>query len=185
MQGVKDKIFIRTDVNGVNQLGPEDKILLRGQVLSGRTPESSPVTDERKDTRMPLAWFRSYKAQSGKTGRAFCTTSGASVDWLSEDLRRLMVNVIFDLTGHTHEIPVETDVDFIMEYQPSAFGSLTDAQWQTATPDDFLPVISSSCQRFVLLHSQFEYLMRLYYRFCSAIASKCCSVKASIPTSFI
>ena len=141
MQGVKDKIFIRTDVNGVNQLGREDKILLRGQVLSGRTPESSPVTDERKDTRMPLAWFRSYKAQSGKTGRAFCTTSGASVDWLSEDLRRLMVNVIFDLTGHTHEIPVETDVDFIMEYQPSAFGSLTDAQWRTKalTPDDFLP----------------------------------------------
>ena len=139
MQGVAETIFIRTDVNGVNKLKPEDQILLRGQVLSGPGPDDPPVTDNRKDTRMPLAWFRTYKAQSGKTGRSFCTTSGASVDWLSEDLRRLMVNAMFSLTGHEDEIPGRTHVDFVGEYQPRPFGSLTDAEWakMALKPADF------------------------------------------------
>ena len=64
MQGVKDKIFIRTDVNGVNQLGPEDKILLRGQVLSGRTRSSGNRRTERHP--MPLAWFRATKLSQEK-----------------------------------------------------------------------------------------------------------------------
>ena len=129
MQGVADTIFIRTDVNGVNKLKPDDQILLRGQVLSGPDPDSAPVTDDRKDTRMPLAWFRTYEAQSGETGRAFCTTSGASVDWLSEDLRRLMVNAMFYLTGHENQIPSKTNVDFVTDYQPTPFGSHTDDEW--------------------------------------------------------
>lgn len=129
MQGISDTIFIRTDVNSVNKLKPEDQILLRGQVLSGPGPDDPPVTDDRKDTRMPLAWFRTYKAQSGKTGRSFCTTCGASVDWLSEDLRRLMVNTMIFLTGHEHEIPAKTNVDFVRKYQPRPFGSHTNAEW--------------------------------------------------------
>ena len=139
LKGVADRIFVRTDVNSVNKLKPEDQILLRGQVLSGPGPNDPPVADDRKETRMPLAWFKTYTAQSGETGRSFCTTSGASVDWLSEDLRRLMVNAVFFLTGHENEIPSRTNVDFIGEYHPTPFGSLTDDQWKASglKPADF------------------------------------------------
>jgi hypothetical protein len=139
MQGIADTIFVRTDVNSVNKLKPEDQILLRGQVLSGPGAHDPPVTGDRKDTRMPLAWFRTYTAQSGKTGRSFCTTAGASVDWLSEDLRRLMVNAMFSLTGHENEIPAKTNVDFIGKYQPQPFGSHTNTEWskKALKPADF------------------------------------------------
>lgn len=139
MQGVADSIFIRTDVNSVNKLKPEDQVLLRGQVLSGPGPNDPPVTDDRKDTRMPLAWFRTYNSQSGKIGRSFCSTCGASVDWLSEDLRRLIVNAVFSLTGHENKIPSKTNVDFVGTYQPQPFGSLTDTEWtkKALKPADF------------------------------------------------
>jgi hypothetical protein len=49
---------------------------------------------------MPLAWLREYTAPNGTTkGKAFCTTAGASVDFNSEDLRRLVVNATFFLAG--------------------------------------------------------------------------------------
>ena len=139
MQGIADRIFIRTDVNGVNKLKPEDQILLRGQVLSGPGPDAPPVTDKRKDTRMPLAWFKNYTAPSGKTGRSFCTTAGSSTDWLSEDLRRLMVNAIFHLTGHAEEIPARTNVDFVQKYEPKPFRNHSDEEWTAMglKPGDF------------------------------------------------
>jgi hypothetical protein len=139
MQGVAESIFIRTDVNGVNKLKAEDQILLRGRVLSGPSPDDPPVTDKRKDTRMPLAWFKAYTAQSGKTGRSFCTTAGASVDWLSEDLRRLMVNAMLHLTGHEDRIPAKTNVDFVGDYQPKPFQNHSDDAWSKMAlkPSDF------------------------------------------------
>jgi hypothetical protein len=139
LRGIADTIFIRTDVNGVNKLKPDDQILLRGQVLSGPGPDDPPVTDNRKNTRMPLAWFKTYTAQSGKTGRSFCTTAGASSDWLSEDLRRVMVNAIFHLTGHEKEIPAQTNVDIVGKYEPKPFRSYTDAEWKEMNlkPADF------------------------------------------------
>lgn len=139
MQGIADTVFVRTDVNSVNKLNSDDRILLRGQVLSGRNPDDPPVTDERKDTRMPLAWFRTYTAQSGKQGESFCTTCGASVDWLSEDLRRLMVNAVFYLTGHKNDIPAKTNVDFVGDYKPRPFGSHSNEDWSKMAlrPADF------------------------------------------------
>jgi hypothetical protein len=130
MQGVAKTLFCRTDVNGVNKLKPEDTILFRGQVLSGLKRTDPPVTDKRKDTRMPLAWFKTYTAPSGKQGRSFCTTAGASVDWLEEDLRRLMVNAIFHLTGHEKDIPAKTEVDFVGGYNPTPYTSHTDEAWR-------------------------------------------------------
>ena len=129
MQGIPETIFCRTDVNGVNQLTPEDVVLLHGQVLSGPGPNDPPVTDDRKDTRMPLAWFKNYTSPSGSKGQSFCITVGASVDWLDADLRRLMVNAMFYLTGHEKEIPAKTNVDFVGRYAPTAFGSHTNDEW--------------------------------------------------------
>jgi hypothetical protein len=127
MRGIGKTLFCRTDVNGVNKLKPEDVVLFHGQVLSGPDADDPPVTDARKDVRMPLAWFKTYTAQSGTTGRSFCTTAGASVDWLEEDLRRLLVNAVFFLSDV--EVPATTDVSFVEPYAPSAFAHRSNEEW--------------------------------------------------------
>ncbi len=141
LRGVADTIFCHTDVNSVERLTTNDVVLFRGQVLSGLKPTDPPVTDARKDVRMPFAWFKTYTAPSGKQGRSFATTAGASLDFLSEDLRRLMVNAMLSLTGHEAEIPPKTNVDFVDAFQPQPTGALTDAAWIGArlTPASFAP----------------------------------------------
>jgi Trehalose utilisation len=141
LRGVSDTIFVHTDVNSVERLTNDDVVLFHGQVLSGLNPDDPPVSDDRKDKRMPFAWFKTYTAPSGKQGRSFTTTAGASLDWLNEDLRRLMVNVIFSLTGHEPEIPAKTNVDFVGTYSPKPTGALTDQAWTEAklTPTSWQP----------------------------------------------
>ena len=129
LRGVADTIFCHTDVNSVERLTPKDVVLMQGQVLSGLNPMDPPVTDKRKDVRMPFAWFKTYTAPSGKEGRSFTTTAGASLDWQSEDLRRLMVNAIYSLTGHEKDIPEKSNVNFIGEYKPKPTGALSNEAW--------------------------------------------------------
>lgn len=129
LRGVADTIFCHTDVNSVERLMPKDLVLMQGQVLSGLNPMDPPVTDKRKDVRMPFAWFKTYTAPSGKEGRSFSTTAGASLDWQSEDLRRLMVNAIYSLTGHEKDIPEKSNVNFIGEYKPKPTGALSNEAW--------------------------------------------------------
>ncbi|NBR06649.1 MAG: hypothetical protein EBT92_12870, partial [Planctomycetes bacterium] len=121
--------FCHTDVNSVERLTPKDVVLMQGQVLSGLNPMDPPVTDKRKDVRMPFAWFKTYTAPSGKEGRSFTTTAGASLDWQSEDLRRLMVNAIYSLTGHEKDIPEKSNVNFVGEYKPKPTGALSNEAW--------------------------------------------------------
>jgi len=139
LRGVADKIFCHTDVNSVLRLKPTDVVLFHGQVLSGLQPTDPPVTDNRQEVRMPFAWFKTYTAPSGRSGRAFTTTAGASLDWLSDDLRRLMVNAMLSLTGHENDIPVRTDVRFVDEYQPKPTGALSNDAWTALklTPASF------------------------------------------------
>jgi hypothetical protein len=132
LRGVGDTIFVHTDVNSVVRLKPDDLVLFNGRVLSGLNPTDPLVTDKRKGVRMPWAWFRNYTAPSGKKGRSFTTTAGASLDFLNEDLRRLMVNAMLLLTGHEKEIPEKTNVDFVDPYLPRPTGSHSDAEWGKA-----------------------------------------------------
>jgi len=129
LRGVADTIFCHTDVNSVERLTPKDLVLMQGQVLSGLNPKDPPVTDKRKDVRMPFAWFKTYTAPSGKEGRSFSTTAGASLDWQNEDLRRLMVNAIYSLTGHEKDIPEKSNVNFIGVYKPKPTGALSNEAW--------------------------------------------------------
>ncbi|KAF0177945.1 MAG: signal peptide protein [Limisphaerales bacterium] len=141
LRGVGDKLFCHTDVNSVERLTADEVVLFRGQVLSGLKPADPPVTDQRKDVRMPFAWFKTYTAPSGRQGRSFTTTAGASLDWLNEDLRRMMVNAMLSLTGHEKEIPERTDVSFVDDYQPRPTGALADSVWtaEKLTPASFAP----------------------------------------------
>ena len=130
LRGVSPELFARTDVNGVIRLTVSDMIPYHGYVLPGLNREDTPVADGRNDRPMPWAWFHNYTAPSGNTGRSFCLTAGASVDWLEEDLRRLVINAVYSLTGIENQIPTRTNVDFIDAYQPSAFGAHTDEEWK-------------------------------------------------------
>lgn len=118
LKGVKD-VFGPSDVYGVRNLKPSDKVLLYGATLIGMNP-SDPVKMEK--SLMPIAWTRNYEGKSGKTSRVFCTTMGASVDLLSEDLRRLLVNACYWGVELEDQIPDRNNVDLVGEYKPTFYG---------------------------------------------------------------
>lgn len=119
LQGV-GTIYGPSDVYTVANLNPEATILLRGLVTATLEPDSPAVDGPKNSPMMPLAWVRDYRVPNGKPGRAFTTTMGASVDFLDEDLRRLVVNAAYFLTGL--DVPVRADVRVIDPYRPTFFG---------------------------------------------------------------
>jgi len=113
-------IYGPSDVYTVSNLNPEATILLRGQVTATLEPDSPAVDGPKNNPMMPLAWLRDYRVPNGKPGRAFTTTMGASVDFLDEDLRRLVVNAAYHLTGL--DVPARADVRVVDPYRPTFFG---------------------------------------------------------------
>jgi hypothetical protein len=71
---------------------------------------------------MPVAWTRSYSSVSGKKAKIFTTTMGASVDLISEDLRRLVVNACYWAAGMEQQIPALNNVQYVGDYNPTMFG---------------------------------------------------------------
>src|SRR5690606_15217982 len=71
---------------------------------------------------MPVAWTNTYTGESGKKGKVFATTMGSSIDLLSEDFRRLVVNACFWATDLEDKIPEKADVEYVSEYKPTMFG---------------------------------------------------------------
>ena len=109
-----------TDVYGIKNLPEAAKVLLHGQVLEGMQTDSKAVDGELNDPMMPVAWTKTWKTDSGKESRIFCTTMGAATDFESEGLRRLIVNAAYwslDLS-----IEGKTDVEIVDEYKPTQFG---------------------------------------------------------------
>lgn len=124
VRGIKDgDIWGPTDVYGVRLPLPGDsKPLVLGQVLSGMTPDSPPVTGPKNDPMMPVAWVKTFTGKEGKASRVFNTTMGASQDLLSEGLRRLLVNASYWAVGLEGQIPEKTDVELVGEFKPTKFG---------------------------------------------------------------
>jgi type 1 glutamine amidotransferase len=119
LRDVKD-IWCATDVYTVRTLPGDSEPLIYGQSTSGMTPQS-PVNLEKSI--MPVAWIKTYTGESGRKGRVFTTTMGAAIDFLNEDLRRLLVNACFWAVDLEQQIPEKTNVDFIAEYKPTMFGT--------------------------------------------------------------
>ncbi len=138
LRGVKD-VFGPSDVYGVIHLTDADTILMRGAVTETLDPKSKPVEGKKNDPMQPLAWLHPYTAPNGTTkGTSFCTTMGASVDLVSEGLRRLVVNAAFHLTGL--EVPEMAKVDYVDPFYPSFYGFINDdTYWKEADlqPEDF------------------------------------------------
>ena len=118
LRGVDD-IWGPTDVYGVAELTGDALPLVIGQVLTGMDPNDEPKPDT---PTMPVAWIKNYLGDRGERSRVFCTTMGASVDFLSEGLRRLFVNACYWCLGMEDQIPEKCRVDCLGEYRPTYFG---------------------------------------------------------------
>jgi type 1 glutamine amidotransferase len=121
LRGVVD-VWGPTDVYAVSHLPKDAQVLLWGLVLTGMKPTDPPVTNKKNAPMMPLAWTREYKGESGKVSKVFTTTMGASVDFESEDLRRLVVNACYWAVGLADKIPAKANVDYVGEFKPTWFG---------------------------------------------------------------
>ncbi len=137
LNSVKD-VFVQSDIYGVIHLTDEDKILLRGAVTESLDPTSKNIEGPKNDPMQPFAWLHAYTSPAGASGQSFCTTGGASVDFLSDDLRRLIVNAAYHLTGR--EVPAEADVEFVDSFKPSFYGFIRDPNWWSNAdmqPEDY------------------------------------------------
>jgi type 1 glutamine amidotransferase len=122
LRGIKDgDIWGPTDVYGVRLPLPEGcHPLVMGQVLMGMKPSDKPVTGPKNNPMMPIAWTKTYLGKE-RTGRVFTTTMGASQDFESEGLRRLLVNACYWAVGLEDKIPAQSKVDIVGEFHPRPF----------------------------------------------------------------
>lgn len=94
------------------------EVLARGQILDGMTP-GSPAAKDKKE--FPVAWVRSYTAASGRQGRVFTTTHGASEDLLNDGFRRMLVNACLWAAGLEGSIKQADNIAFVGAYEPTTF----------------------------------------------------------------
>ncbi len=97
---------------------PNSVILATNQVLKTMEPDAEPV--ENKPPK-PAIWVRTYKSTSGKEGRVFTTTQGASEDIVSEGVRRCIINGVFWCMEMEKHIKPKMDVAFVGPYHPATF----------------------------------------------------------------
>ena len=116
LRGVKD-VWVQSGGYTADPL-PPSTILARGQILNGMTPDSPPAPDKQQ---VPVAWVRNYTGASGKSGRVFTTTHGASEDLLNEGFRRMAVNAVLWAVGLESSITADVDVSLVGPYQPTTF----------------------------------------------------------------
>ena len=124
LRGIKDgDIWGPTDVYGVRLPLPGDSMpLVMGQVLKGMKPTDEPLPGPKNDPMMPVAWTRTFDGAGMKT-RVFTTTMGASQDFASEGLRRLLVNAAYWAVALEDQIPAMSKVDIVGEFKPLPFGN--------------------------------------------------------------
>ncbi len=133
-------IFCPSDVYGVIHLTDADQILMRAAVTESLDPSSPKIDGEKNNPLQPFAWIHTYQRPNGSgQGTSFCTTGGASVDFVNEDLRRMIVNAAYHLTGRA--VPAKADVSFVDPFYPSFYGFINKPAdyWQTTNlkPEDF------------------------------------------------
>lgn len=107
------------------------EILAMAQPLAGMEP-TSPVDTSKKP--MPGAWVRTYKSASGKSGRVFASTYGASGDLVNDGFRRMLVNACFWAAGLESAIKPDLDISIVGPYRPTWMGTVKRAP--SVKPED-------------------------------------------------
>jgi hypothetical protein len=116
LRGVKD-VWVQSGGYTANPI-EGSRILAVGQILDGMTSDSPPAKDKKE---LPVAWHRTHRSASGKSGRVFTTTHGASEDLLNDGFRRMAVNACLWAAGLEKSIRPTSDISFVGPYQPSTF----------------------------------------------------------------
>ena len=114
-------VFAPSDVYGIKALTTKDTILLRGAVTQSLAPNSEMIPGPKNNPMQPLAWLHPYQIKGGKQGMTFATTMGSSVDFVNEDLRRMLINASYFLLGL--EVPKKANVDYIDPFYPSFYSA--------------------------------------------------------------
>jgi type 1 glutamine amidotransferase len=121
LRGIKDgDIWGPTDVYEAHPSSDCTPLVL-GAVLKGMKPDDEPIAGKKNEPMMPIAWTKNYSVTEGKTGRSFTTTMGASQDFSSEGLRRLLVNASYWAAGLEDKLPEKSNVDIVGNYEPHRF----------------------------------------------------------------
>jgi type 1 glutamine amidotransferase len=116
LRGVKD-VWVQSGGYTANPI-EGSVILAKGEILNGMTPDSPPAEGKQQ---MPVAWYRTYTGASGKPGRVFTTTHGASEDLLNDGFRRMSVNACLWAAGLEKNIQPANDISFVGPYHPTTF----------------------------------------------------------------
>jgi type 1 glutamine amidotransferase len=123
VRGIKDgDIWGASDVYTVRLPLPGDsQPIILGQVLQGMKFDDKPLEGEKNDPMMPIAWTKTYETASGKKGRVFTSTLGASNDLTAEGSRRMFVNAAYWTLGLEDKIPEKAKVDIVGDYEALPF----------------------------------------------------------------
>src|SRR5829696_2122088 len=116
LRGVKD-VWVQSGGYTANPI-EGSHILATGQVLDGMTADAPAAAGKAP---MPVAWYRTYSMPSGKSGRVFTTTHGASEDLLNDGFRRMAINACLWAAGLEAKITPASDIRFVGPFQPTTF----------------------------------------------------------------
>ena len=111
LRGVRN-MWVQCGGYDADPLEPSE-VLAVAQPLLGMEPDSPPDPEHKP---VPGAWTRSYRGESGQTGRVFTSTYGASNDLENEGFRRMLVNACFWAAGLEDAILPDSDVSFVGPY---------------------------------------------------------------------
>lgn len=111
LRGV-EKMWVQCGGYNANPLQPSN-VLAMAQPLVGMEPDSKA---NEKYKPVPGAWTRSYKGSSGKEGRVFTSTYGASNDIENDGYRRMLINACFWAASMEDKIKADANVSFVGPY---------------------------------------------------------------------
>jgi len=116
LRGVKD-VWVQSGGYTADPIAGS-RVLALGQILDGMTQDAKPAPDKKL---MPVAWYRTYQSPSGKSGRVFTTTHGASEDLLNDGFRRMSVNALLWAAGLESAITPSSEIGFVGPFQPTTY----------------------------------------------------------------
>lgn len=117
LRGVNDHAYVQAG-GYVGEAAADFTVIANSQPMESMDP-SSKVVDSKPP--MPCTWTREYTSTSGKKGRVFHSTQGASEDMLDANYRRMVINGALWTMGLEDKIKADLNIDFVGPYQPSTF----------------------------------------------------------------
>ena len=124
-------IFGVTDVYGVRLPLPGDSVpLILGEVTESLEPNSPGILGPKNDPKMPVAWTKTYRGETGNVSRVFMTTMGSVQDFAFEGTRRMLLNAVLGSLGMEKKINLKANIDFVGEFKPSQFRFRKLEEWK-------------------------------------------------------